>query len=228
MPLTAKQMLFLKKSLPFFEFLPTTLQKRLLTSATSNFYRKSAVIYGGGRHCTGLMLVVNGQLRTYLSSDKGRELTLYRLLERDLCIFSAACMMKNITFDIWIQAEKDTQVITFPPELALELEQVHPSAQYLYQLLSSRFSDVVWVMEQTLFMSFDKRLAIFLLEQEALEGSWELHLTHEAIAKNLGSAREVVTRMLQYFQSEGLVSLSRGGITLKNHAKLKALASRPS
>ena len=84
----------------------------------------------------------------------------------------------------------------------------------------------MWVMEQVLFMSLDQRLALFLLQQSQLEGSNRLHLTHEEIAKHLGSAREVISRMLKYFQGEGLIALSRGGVTLLNLTGLEEL-SRP-
>ena len=96
-------------------------------------------------------------------------------------------------------------------------------ANYANQLISSRFSDVMWLMEQIMWKSFDKRLASFLLEESVLEGSSSLKITHEKIANHMGTAREVVTRMLRYFQSEGLVQLSRGTIEITNVAGLEAL-----
>jgi CRP/FNR family transcriptional regulator len=89
--------------------------------------------------------------------------------------------------------------------------------------MASRFSDVMWIMEQILFMSFDQRLAIFLIEQSAIQESDDIHITHENIAKNMGSAREVVTRMLNYFQDEGIVELHRGGIKIIDRKRLEAM-----
>ena len=86
------------------------------------------------------------------------------------------------------------------------------------------FSDVMWVMQQILFMSFDRRLAIFLLDEASKTGSELIHLTHEQIAKDMGSAREVVSRMLKYFSTEGMVELSRGGVKLLDKQKLRRLA----
>ena len=96
-------------------------------------------------------------------------------------------------------------------------------ANYTNELMAARFSDVMWLIEQIMWKSLDKRVAAFLLEESAIEGSRELKLTHEAIANHLGSHREVITRMLRYFQSEGLVRLSRGRITILDEKKLDAL-----
>ena len=87
-----------------------------------------------------------------------------------------------------------------------------------------RFSDVMWVMQQILFMSMDKRLAIFLLDEIAKNGDATVKLTHEQIAKYMGSAREVVSRMLKYFSVEGIIAVSRGeGIRILDKDRLRAL-----
>jgi CRP/FNR family transcriptional regulator len=91
--------------------------------------------------------------------------------------------------------------------------------------MASRFSEVMWIMEQALFMTLDKRLAIFLLEQSIIEDTEIIEITHEKIANHLGSAREVVTRMLKYFQNEGMVSLSRGAINIIDRKKLEKLTT---
>ena len=94
------------------------------------------------------------------------------------------------------------------------------AANYTNQLMASRFSEVMWLMEQIMWKSFDQRLASFLLEESLLEDSLVLNITHEKIANHLGTAREVVTRMLRYFQAEGMVSLTRGAIHLTDRNKL--------
>ena len=151
-------------------------------------------------------------------------MTLYRLFERDLCLFSASCMLRSIQFDITIEAEKDTEVWVLPPHVAREImETSAPAANYLNEVMAARFSEVMWRMEQILWKSLDCRLAEFLLEESALEQSEELKLTHEAIGNHLGTAREVVTRMLRYFQSEGMVELRRGTVALKDKKRLEVL-----
>ena len=96
-------------------------------------------------------------------------------------------------------------------------------ANYANQLISSRFSEVMWLMEQIMWKSFDKRLAAFLLEEARLEDSPVLKITHEKIASHMGTAREVVTRMLRYFQNEGMVTLTRGTVEITDREKLSKL-----
>ena len=179
-------------------------------------------IHDRTRKCTGLLVVASGRLRAYIISEGGREITLYRLLGKDICLFSASCIMHSLQFDVMIQAEKDTSFWLIPTDTYKKLmsESVVIS-NYTNEILASRMSDVVWLMEQVMWQSSDVRLATFLLEESALEGSTKLSITHEEIANHLGTAREVVTRMLKYFQSEGLVTLSRGSLEIINPTGLK-------
>ena len=178
----------------------------------------------GSENCSGLFLIKSGQVRAYIISESGKEITLYRLFDRDVCIFSASCMMKNIAFDIYIEVEKDTSAYLIPIAVFRKLsEESLPVMAFSNQLMASRFTEVMWIMEQALFMSFDKRLANFLLEQSNIEGGDSLEITHERIANHLGTAREVVTRMLKYFQNEGMVTLNRGAIEIINRKKLEQL-----
>lgn len=189
--------------------------------------KKGTVIHRGSLDCTGLLLVRSGQLRVYILSDEGREITIYRLIEMDVCLFSASCIMRNIQFDISIEAERDTQVWVIPADFYRELmEESAAVANYTNRLMSGRFSEVMWLMEQILWKRLDQRLADFLLQESALEGETVLPITHEKIANHLGSAREVVTRMLRYFQGEGLVKLSRGCVELTDLRGLSALSGR--
>jgi len=185
---------------------------------------KGTVIHNGSADCTGLLLVTAGQLRAYILSEEGREITIYRLFERDMCLFSASCVMNSLQFEITIEAEKDTSVWLIPPEVYKTLmEESAPVANYTNELMASRFSDVMWLLEQILWKSMDRRIAAFLLEEAAIEGTNRLQLTHETIANHLGTHREVVTRMLRYFQSEGMVRLSRGAVETADEAALQAL-----
>lgn len=172
-------------------------------------------------------MVHSGQLRAYILSAEGREITLYRLFERDMCLLSASCMLRGIQFDITIEAEKDTAFWVIPAGLYRQLmEESAAVANYTNDVMSGRFSEVMWLMEQVLWQSFDKRLAGFLLEESRLEDSAVLSLTHERIAAHLGTAREVVTRMLRYFQQEGLVKLSRGTVEITAPQQLEALLEK--
>lgn len=215
---------FLKEVLPFWSELTQEQQLQIDKAVIERTYYRGESMHRGSEHCAGLLLVKHGQLRVYIISENGREITLYRLFDNDICIFSASCMMKNINFDIYVETEQETEALLIPTPVYNQLNQTSLAvSDFTNQLMASRFSDVMWLMEQVLFSSFDKRLAAFLLEQSAIDGTDRLSITHEAIAKHLGSAREVVTRMLKYFQNEGMVQLSRGEITLTDRKKLSHL-----
>jgi len=209
---------------PIWNKLQTDQQDRIRSNLNFRTVKKGTILHNGDMDCTGLLLVKAGQLRAYILSDEGREITLYRLFDRDMCLFSASCMMRSIQFEVTIEAEKDSQLWIIPPEVYQRLmEESAPVANYTNELMASRFSEVMWLMEQIMWKSLDKRLASFLLEEAAIEGTDELKITHETIANHLGSHREVITRMLRYFQNEGMVKLSRGMVAILDREKLEAL-----
>jgi len=215
----------LERCFPVWSKLTPRQQETLSGAALDRTVPKGSVIHRDHLECTGLVLVGSGQLRAYILSEDGREVTIYRLLDGDVCLFSASCILHNIQFDVSIEAEKDTQVLVIPPEVYRALmEESAPVANYTNDLMSSRFSEVMWRIEQIMWKSFDRRLASFLLEESALEGTDTLSITHEKIAQHLGSAREVVTRMLRCFQQEGLVKLSRSRVELLDRKGLARLA----
>ena len=200
-------------------------QQRLKDSADFLKVKAGNVVHNGSMDCLGLLLIQSGQLRVYTLSSEGREITLYRLFDHDICLFSASCVMPNIQFEVIIEAEKDCELWVLPSCLFIDLmEESAVVANYANQLISSRFSEVMWLMEQIMWKSFDKRLASFLLEESVLENSVSLKITHEKIANHMGTAREVVTRMLRYFQSEGMVKLTRGAVEIVDKAALEDLA----
>ncbi|WP_434310232.1 Crp/Fnr family transcriptional regulator [Hominifimenecus sp. rT4P-3] len=209
---------------PIWNQLNTLQQNRILGSLTTRKVRKGALIHNGSMDCTGLLLVKSGQLRAYLLSDEGREITIYRLFDMDMCLFSASCIMRSIQFEITIEAEKDTEFWIIPAKIYKSIMEESASvANYTNELMATRFSDVMWLMEQVMWKSLDKRVAAFLLEEASIEGTNELKITHETIANHLGSHREVITRMLRYFQSEGIVRLSRGTVVILDEKKLEKL-----
>ena len=209
---------------PIWNKLQTDQQDRIRSNLNFRTVKKGTILHNGDMDCTGLLLVKAGQLRAYILSDEGREITIYRLFDRDLCLFSASCIMRSIQFEVTIQAEKDTDLWVIPAEVYQDImETSAPVANYTNELMASRFSEVMWLMEQVMWKSMDKRVAAFLLEECSIEGTCALKITHEAIANHLGSHREVITRMLRYFQSEGVVKLSRGMVTVVDTAGLEKL-----
>ena len=209
---------------PIWNKLTPEQQTRVSSCVMERRVKKGTVLHNGSQDCTGLFLVRSGQLRAYIVSEEGREISIYRLFDRDLCLFSASCMMRSIQFDITIEAEKDSDLWVIPHDIYADLmAESAPVSNFTTEVMAARFSEVMWLMEQVMWKSFDKRLAAFLLEESVLEGSTQLNITHEIIANHLGSAREVVTRMLRYFQSEGMVRLTRGTVEITDPTGLKKL-----
>ena len=188
--------------------------------------KKGTIIHDGSPDCLGMLLVKSGQLRAYLLNEEGREITICRFFEMDICLFTAACVMPNMQFDIFIEAEKDTEIWIIPACLYKNLmDESLVMANYARDLITNHFSELMWLMEQIMWRSFDKRLAKFLLEESALEESDSLKITHEKIANHMGTAREVVTRMLRYFQSEDMIRLTRGTVDIRDKKRLTKLAN---
>ena len=201
----------LSAKLPFWSHLSAPEQQFLSQSISLCDYKKNQTIHTAEFECIGLLLVKSGMIRIFLISEEGKEVTLYRISEGEVCVLSAACVLPSITFDI-----------SAPAFSRLMKENIYVEA-FAYKTASLRFSDVMWTMQQILFMRFDQRLAVFLLEESAARDTDVLKITHEQIAKLVGSAREVVTRMLNYFAEEGWVTLSRGKIAVKDRDALKSL-----
>ena len=211
--------------LPFWDKLTANQREHISAVIEYHDVKKGTHIHDSSAQCLGLVAVRSGQLRAYILSEDGREITISRLFEYDVSLLSASCVMPDMQFNVMIEAEKDTQFWSIPACLFKNLvDDSLAVSNYSRSLLSSNFSELMWLMEQIRWKSFDNSLASFLLEEAAIEGTNILKITHEKVANHLGTAREVVTRMLRYFQSEGMVKLTRGGIELCDLNKLNAIS----
>ena len=212
--------------LPIWDKLTAQQQERIAGVVEFRKVKKGTRIHDSSAECLGLVMVKSGQLRAYILSEDGREITISRLFEYDVSLLSASCVMPDMQFNVMIEAEKDTEFWSLPACMFKNMvDESLAVSNYASSLLSSNFSELMWLMEQIMWKSFDKRLAEFLLEECRLEDSQILKITHEKIASHMGTAREVVTRMLRYFQSEGMVKLTRGAIEIVDAKKLERLQS---
>ncbi len=210
--------------LPIWNKLTAQQQERIAGVIEYRKVKKGTTIHDSSAECLGLIMVRSGQLRAYILSEDGREITLSRLFEYDVSLLSASCVMPDMQFNVMIEVEKDSEFWSIPACLFKNLaDESLAVSNYSRSLLSSNFSELMWLMEQIMWKSLDKRLAAFLLEEARLEESNILKITHEKIANHMGTAREVVTRMLRYFQNEGMVKLTRGAIELTDEDKLDKL-----
>ncbi len=209
---------------PIWNKLSPEQQEQILSVSEFRKVKAGTILHDGGPECMGLILVRSGQLRAYMLSSEGREVTITRFFEMDICLFSASCVMPNMQFDIFISAEKDCELWIIPACLYKNLiDESLPVASYSYDLICNHFSELTWLMEQIMWKKFDARLAQFLIDESRLENSNSLVITHDRIANHMGTAREVVTRMLRYFQNEGMVRLTRGTVEITDSKRLVAL-----
>ena len=215
---------FFEKTFPFWDKMSEIDKEAFVRSSACLKFNKGMNIHDGNE-CTGVIIIKSGVLRLYMMSEDGKEITLYRLFSGEMCIFSASCVLDGVTFDIYVNAEEDSECIVVGGCAFEDLSRRMPEAKiFALETAVARFSDIMWVMQQILFMSMDKRLAVFLLDEVSKTNSDTVKLTHEQIAKYIGSAREVVSRMLKYFSSEGLISSSRSdGIKILNKKRLREL-----
>lgn len=200
-------------------------QQQILSSEIyEKFFENGTTINNFNNNCKGIIAVKKGELRVFIVSKEGREITLYRVGQGDVCVLSASCLMDSIVFDILIEAIGDTEVYVIPSkQLSYIIDQNPQVGLYIYKNATEKFTKVMWTMQQLLFMKVDQRLADFIWNETIRQNSNIINVTHDEIAKQIGSAREVVSRIIKYFANEGILSLKRGQIELLDKNKLKKI-----
>ncbi|MCR5809268.1 MAG: Crp/Fnr family transcriptional regulator [Clostridiales bacterium] len=211
-------------SLPFWGKLSETERKFVKRNSAIRRAGAGSLIYSRDCACVGMVYVVSGSLRIYVLSPEGREITLFRLGPGDPCVLSASCVVKQISFDTHMTADKDSELLVINAEAFAELTENNIWARsFLFELAAENFSAVMHTMESILFERFDKRLASFLIKEYERTGSRRIPMTQGRIAEEVNSAREVVARMLKQFAADGLVEPSRGAVTITDIDGLRAI-----
>ena len=213
-----------EEMLPFWGVIPDEDKEYICQNSHAVTFPEGKNIHDGNE-CSGVILVRSGCLRLFMMSEEGRDITLYRLHKGDICMLSASCVLDAITFDVFVDAQEDSECYVIGGPAFAAVSERNPQIKiFALETAVGRFSDVMWVMQQILFMSMDRRLAIFLLDESARNGTDVIALTHGQIARYMGSAREVVSRMLKYFVNEGIVEVSRKGVKILDNKHLRKLA----
>lgn len=216
---------FLHRALPFFKRLDGDDQDLISANASRSTYSSGEIILSKERECKGLIVVKSGRIRALYGLKDGKQITLFRLLQGDVCILTASCVLKNISFEIILEVEKDSEVVLIPPLAWTRLTEKSAAVkEFSMALISERLSEIIWVMDQMISRKMEQRIASFLLEQSALNNSVVLIVTHDIIARNLGTMREVISRSLKYMENDGLLKMSRGQIQLTNMMKLREIS----
>ncbi|MCX7029465.1 MAG: Crp/Fnr family transcriptional regulator [Spirochaetes bacterium] len=185
------------------------------------------VLVTSGSECSHLPLVLAGTLRVFMPSDTGRELTLYRIERGESCILSATCILNGGRFPAVAEAEGAADVLLVPAPVFARLVEEQPEwRRFVFDLYARRLVHVLALVEEVAFQRMDERLASYLLEHARGAGP-VVQETHARIAAELGTSREVVTRILADFESRGLVELDRGRIEVRKADELRARAISP-
>lgn len=213
--LTHDDIIFLQEHLSFTKKLKANDLQDMVAAISKLAFKQGEIILSRDKECNGLVIVKYGQLRAFIELENGKEITLYRLLANDICILSASCVLKNITFDVHLETEKDSVLYIIPALCweTLTAKNIYVK-EFTLNLIADRFSEVMWVMEQIVSKNMRQRIAAFLLEQSILEATDTLTVTHETIARNIGTAREVISRVLKHLENDGIIRLSRGQVQI--------------
>ena len=164
-----------------------------------------------GNKCSGIPLVLEGRARVYKLSESGREITLYRVEPGDSCILTASCIMSDIELPAFVATETDVEaIVILPAVLRRWVNQYEVWSEFLWTMLASRFAEVISLVEEVAFQRVDKRTADYLVHAADADGI--IKKTHQDIAADIGTSREVISRILKEFEHGGLVTLSRGEI----------------
>jgi len=207
---------------PFWDKLDDDDKTAIKDGHITKTFEKGSVVHRSDMGCQGAILIQKGAFRVYIISEEGREVTLFRIREGECCVLSASCLLDSIQFDIFIETAEKTEAVVIPTTILNHIMEESPYVGlYMYQQATERFSEVMWTMQQILFMAIDKRVAIYLWDESISRGLTTIKTTHDEIARNIGSAREVVTKVLNYFAEEGVVTLGRGRIEITDKEKLK-------
>lgn len=214
----------LNRIFPFWDKLREDEREYAARCCVREHYSRGTLVQRTDESCKGILAVRKGSLRVYIVSDEGREVTLFRVPAGEVCILAASCLMETIDFDILIEAAEECELLVLPSACLHQLLPRNPEVElFLYKDAAARFSDVMWSLQQLLFRRIDQRAAQFLWDEAVRTGSSELRVTHDEIARHIGSAREVVTKVLKSMAQDGVLALSRGKIEILDKDKLKRL-----
>lgn len=217
----------LPRALPFWDGLSEADREILLERTRIQQFKKGEIIHNCTGACLGLIGILRGNLCVCMLSEEGREITLFPLYENDLCVFGSACVLRPVTCHAHLAAEVDTEMLMIPHLVWEDIMRRNLHVEcFAHKLAGKLLTTVLSTMQQMLFWDFDTRLAFYLVHESNRVGSLRIRTTHEKIARNIGSAREVVTRMLKRFSELGMVEVRRGTIEILDKAALSAMIPR--
>lgn len=213
---------FLEKTLPFWGSLTEDERQYIIKNTVEKEFKKNTVVYHVGSQNAGLKVVYSGQVKLSITTSNGAVVTLYRMTGGEICVLSVICMVHGANMGITMEAEKDSVIYIIPAEIYNRISEENSAVKdFTQRLLAGRLAEIMDIVGGLVSLNVRKRVADNLLKRMSIEHSNEINTTHEAIAGDIGSAREVVSRTLKYFQDIGFVKLSRGKIVILDEKGLK-------
>jgi CRP/FNR family transcriptional regulator, anaerobic regulatory protein len=204
---------------PVFQSLPSWIQAQLTQEAEYLTILRNQILFDSNNPCSSYPLLLSGSLRVVSISDQGRELLLYRVLPGELCIISSSCMLGQSSYPATGISETDLSLVGIPSTLFKELLTYEIFRIFIFSTFSERMSELMQLVEAVAFLRLDQRLAALLLTK-----GQEIHLTHQQLADELGSLRELISRLLRRFEDQGAIALQRQCIQILNVDLLRSIA----
>ena len=235
--------------LPFWKHLSQDEKDRTLAMSMIRDYEKGNILHATDGDCLGLAMVLEGSVRAFMMSEEGREITLYHVHPGEWDVLTASCIMYQITFETQMILEEDSRIMVVPTTVLARLKDDNIYVRsFIYESLTERFSDVMWTIQQILFYGIDQRIAAYLIHRAQEQGCLDakatpssgstaaagarpsaddcpvIRVTHEEIAREINTAREVVARIVHNFINDGIVETGRGKVKIKDPGRLYDLA----
>ncbi len=204
---------------PVINELPQAARERLLAALNPLSLPAKTLVFDEHQPCSGFPFVVSGAIRVIKAAPNGRELPLYRVLPGETCFITASCLLGHQAYNARGETEVNTLALMLPKPVFEEMLVHEPFRRFVFLLFAERVADLMQLVEEVAFMRLDQRLAALLLGHGR-----EIRTTHQQLAQDLGSVREIVSRLLKGFEHRGLVKLGRETIEILDPAGLRQLA----
>lgn len=216
MPLDPAVLQHTQAMFPMLAACPSAFLKRFRTRTVYGEVSAGSIVCSEGQSCGALAMVLEGSVRVRKTAENGREITLYRIEPGDSCVLTASCIISGATFPARAITERDTRAVMVPAsDVRIWLAESGEWREFLFSLVSRRLAQVIATVEEVAFRRMDARVAEYLL-QYADDPVDTVRSTHQAIASELGTSREVISRILKDLEHDGLVRLGRGEVVITN------------
>jgi CRP/FNR family transcriptional regulator len=211
----------LLQSYPMFAGVPADTMEDALSGAAVMHVPAGAVMFDENQPCQGFPLLLSGSIRVIKAAASGRELLLYRVCAGESCILTSSCLLGHTRYQARGVVEEEVELVALSPAAFRALiSKCEPFRDYIFSLFSERLTDLMQLVSAVAFQKLDQRLAGLLLARHN-----PVHATHQALADELGCAREIVSRLLKHFAEAGMVRLAREQIEVVDAAALRSLSA---